>query len=136
MSIYLGLQELLIPLFCRKTVSQETGISVFPLCSQVGSRNRSCVFCTVGNFPPPTTPEELGARILIQERYEKFGESEEVEMEVESDEEDEKQEKTDEPSTQLDQDTQVQDMDEVGSQQKWHYSCPVRFVWDLLWSSS
>uniref|UniRef100_H9H266 Splicing factor 3a subunit 1 n=2 Tax=Neognathae TaxID=8825 RepID=H9H266_MELGA len=65
-----------------------------------------------GNFPPPTTPEELGARILIQERYEKFGESEEVEMEVESDEEDEKQEKTDEPSTQLDQDTQVQDMDE------------------------
>ncbi|XP_026099847.1 splicing factor 3A subunit 1-like [Carassius auratus] len=25
------------------------------------------------NFPPPTTPEELGARILIQERYEKFG---------------------------------------------------------------
>lgn len=65
-----------------------------------------------GNFPPPTTPEELGARILIQERYEKFGESEEVEMEVESDEEDEKQEKTEEPPSQLDQDTQVQDMDE------------------------
>ncbi|NXG49638.1 SF3A1 factor, partial [Psilopogon haemacephalus] len=64
------------------------------------------------NFPPPTTPEELGARILIQERYEKFGESEEVEMEVESDEEDEKQEKADEPPAQLDQDTQVQDMDE------------------------
>lgn len=34
-------------------------------------------------------------------------------MEVESDEEDEKQEKTDEPPAQLDQDTQVQDMDEV-----------------------
>lgn len=66
-----------------------------------------------GNFPPPTTPEELGARILIQERYEKFGESEEVEMEVESDEEDEKQEKAEEPPSQLDQDTQVQDMDEV-----------------------
>lgn len=66
-----------------------------------------------GNFPPPTTPEELGARILIQERYEKFGESEEVEMEVESDEEDEKQDKTEEPPSQLDQDTQVQDMDEV-----------------------
>ncbi|CAM2103410.1 splicing factor 3A subunit 1 [Caretta caretta] len=65
-----------------------------------------------GNFPPPTTPEELGARILIQERYEKFGESEEVEMEVESDEEDEKQEKTEETPSQLDQDTQVQDMDE------------------------
>lgn len=68
-----------------------------------------------GNFPPPTTPEELGARILIQERYEKFGESEEVEMEVESDEEDEKQEKAEEPPSQLDQDTQVQDMDEVYS---------------------
>lgn len=67
----------------------------------------------LGNFPPPTTPEELGARILIQERYEKFGESEEVEMEVESDEEDEKQEKAEEPPSQLDQDTQVQDMDEV-----------------------
>lgn len=56
-------------------------------------------------------------------------------MEVESDEEDEKQEKTDEPSTQLDQDTQVQDMDEVGGQQNWLYSCPVRFAWALLWSS-
>lgn len=72
-----------------------------------------------GNFPPPTTPEELGARILIQERYEKFGESEEVEMEVESDEEDEKQEKAEEPPSQLDQDTQVQDMDEVHSWGAW-----------------
>lgn len=94
------------------------------------------VFCFVGNFPPPTTPEELGARILIQERYEKFGESEEVEMEVESDEEDEKQEKTDEPPTQLDQDTQVQDMDEVGSQQNQHHFCFVRFVTGLWCSSS
>lgn len=34
-------------------------------------------------------------------------------MEVESDDEDEKQEKTEEPPSQLDQDTQVQDMDEV-----------------------
>lgn len=90
------------------------------------------VFCVVGNFPPPTTPEELGARILIQERYEKFGESEEVEMEVESDEEDEKQEKTDEPPTQLDQDTQVQDMDEVTSQQNQHYFCPVKFVFFMM----
>ena len=80
-----------------------------------------------GNFPPPTTPEELGARILIQERYEKFGESEEVEMEVESDEEDEKQEKAEEPPSQLDQDTQVLDMDEV---------CPWEGLWDDLspWS--
>lgn len=36
-------------------------------------------------------------------------------MEVESDEEDEKQEKSEEPPSQLDQDTQVQDMDEVSS---------------------
>lgn len=71
-----------------------------------------------GNFPPPTTPEELGARILIQERYEKFGESEEVEMEVESDDEDDKQEKADEAPSQLDQDTQVQDMDEVSDENR------------------
>lgn len=91
--------------FCQCVLSNEMGV-----------RNRSSVLCIVGNFPPPTTPEELGARILIQERYEKFGESEEVEMEVESDEEDEKQEKADEPPAQLDQDTQVQDMDEVTGQ--------------------
>ncbi|XP_033828207.1 splicing factor 3A subunit 1 [Periophthalmus magnuspinnatus] len=66
-----------------------------------------------GHFPPPTTPEELGARILIQERYEKFGESEEVEMEVESeDEDDEREERREGQPSQPDQDTQVQDMDE------------------------
>uniref|UniRef100_A0AAQ5ZR34 Splicing factor 3a, subunit 1 n=1 Tax=Amphiprion ocellaris TaxID=80972 RepID=A0AAQ5ZR34_AMPOC len=66
-----------------------------------------------GHFPPPTTPEELGARILIQERYEKYGESEEVEMEVESeDEEDERENRGEGQPSQPDQDTQVQDMDE------------------------
>eukprot|EP00062_Callorhinchus_milii_P016718 gi/632968315/ref/XP_007900459.1/ PREDICTED: splicing factor 3A subunit 1 [Callorhinchus milii] len=66
-----------------------------------------------GHFPPPTTPEELGARILMQERYEKFGESEEVEMEVESDDDvEETDDKPEEAPAQLDQDTQVQDMDE------------------------
>lgn len=71
------------------------------------------LFCS-GHFPPPTTPEELGARILIQERYEKFGESEEVEMEVESeDEDDERPERGLGHHSQPDQDTQVQDMDEV-----------------------
>ena len=25
----------------------------------------------VGNLPPPTTPEEVGARLILQERYEK-----------------------------------------------------------------
>ncbi|XP_061907122.1 splicing factor 3A subunit 1 [Entelurus aequoreus] len=66
-----------------------------------------------GHFPPPTNPEELGARILIQERYEKYGESEEVEMEVESDDEnDEREGRNVGHASQPDQDTQVQDMDE------------------------
>lgn len=39
----------------------------------------------IGNFPPPTTPEEVGARILIQERLE---EGEDIEMQLESDEDD------------------------------------------------
>ncbi|KAJ8955651.1 hypothetical protein NQ314_006860 [Rhamnusium bicolor] len=38
----------------------------------------------IGNFPPPTTPEEVGARILIQERIE---EGEDIEMQLESDDE-------------------------------------------------
>lgn len=38
----------------------------------------------IGNFPPPTTPEEVGARILIQERFE---DGEDIEMQLESDEE-------------------------------------------------
>nr|XP_033811585.1 splicing factor 3A subunit 1 isoform X2 [Geotrypetes seraphini] len=79
-----------------------------------------------GNFPPPTTPEELGARILIQERYEKFGESEEVEMEVESDEEEEeKEDKTEEASSQMDQDTQVQDMDEGSDEEEEGQKAPL-----------
>ncbi|XP_006640352.1 splicing factor 3A subunit 1 [Lepisosteus oculatus] len=78
-----------------------------------------------GHFPPPTTPEELGARILIQERYEKFGESEEVEMEVESeDEEDEAQDRNEAPPTQLDQDTQLQDMDEGSDDDDDHLKVP------------
>jgi len=39
----------------------------------------------IGNFPPPTTPEEVGARLLIQERIE---DGEDIEMQLESDEED------------------------------------------------
>lgn len=75
-----------------------------------------------GHFPPPTTPEELGARILIQERYEKYGESEEVEMEVESeDEDDERPERNHGQPSQPDQDTQVQDMDEVSAKKLIHH---------------
>ena len=55
----------------------------------------------IGNFPPPTTPEEVGARILLQERYE---EGQDVEMQLESeeeddDEEDDGQESTDDPGS-------------------------------------
>lgn len=39
----------------------------------------------LGHFPPPTTPEEVGTRVLAQERYEELGDD--VEMEVESDQE-------------------------------------------------
>lgn len=46
----------------------------------------------IGNFPPPTTPEEVGARILLQERYE---EGQDVEMQLESDEEDDDEEDDD-----------------------------------------
>ncbi|KAK7791192.1 hypothetical protein R5R35_005395 [Gryllus longicercus] len=37
-----------------------------------------------GNFPPPTTPDEVGARVLMQERLE---DGEDVEMQVDSEEE-------------------------------------------------
>uniref|UniRef100_T1JKU4 Splicing factor 3A subunit 1 n=1 Tax=Strigamia maritima TaxID=126957 RepID=T1JKU4_STRMM len=64
-----------------------------------------------GYFPPPTTPEEIGARVLAQERYEDLGQD--VEMEVDSDHETGNSEaeipgvsKTNED------DTQVQDMEE------------------------
>lgn len=39
-----------------------------------------------GNFPPPTTPEQVGSRILQQQRTEEQG-AETIEMEVDSDEE-------------------------------------------------
>ncbi|KAI2809692.1 splicing factor 3a, subunit 1 [Blomia tropicalis] len=39
-----------------------------------------------GQFPPPTTPEQVGSRLLLQQRIESNG-NEAVEMDVESDEE-------------------------------------------------
>ena len=51
----------------------------------------------MGNFPPPTTPEEVGARILLQERYE---EGQDVEMQLESDEEDDDEDEDDEEAKQ------------------------------------
>lgn len=38
----------------------------------------------IGNFPPPTTPEEVGARVLMQERLE---DGDDIEMQLESDDE-------------------------------------------------
>ncbi|KAK7454123.1 hypothetical protein BaRGS_00039595 [Batillaria attramentaria] len=51
-----------------------------------------------GNLPPPTTPDEVGARILTQERYERgeIAMDDAVEMEVESDEEGDEDDERDE----------------------------------------
>ncbi|XP_063216659.1 splicing factor 3A subunit 1 [Bacillus rossius redtenbacheri] len=91
-----------------------------------------------GNFPPPTTPDEVGARVLMQTRIE---DGEEIEMQIESEEEEneeeeeeeeevveevtkqeeEKQAKEDKPESEdrLDKEakdnTQVQDMEEESS---------------------
>lgn len=46
-----------------------------------------------GNFPAPTTPDEVGARVLMQERME---EGEENEMQMESEPEDEGDDEDDE----------------------------------------
>lgn len=64
-----------------------------------------------GQFPPPTTPEEVGTRVLAQERFEELGDD--VEMEVESDQELSEAE-DDKRDTNVDN-TQVQDMEEDSS---------------------
>lgn len=78
----------------------------------------------IGNFPPPTTPEEVGARILIQERIE---DGEDIEMQLESDEEDANAPQVDEQlSTMQDRtvnrkgrdDNRVQDMEEESSDEE------------------
>ncbi|XP_070565002.1 splicing factor 3A subunit 1-like [Ptychodera flava] len=76
-----------------------------------------------GNFPPPTTPERVGARILAEERYEIYGENDEaadVEMEVESEDEEDEEEGQDQSRGQTiqppgDENTELQDMDEGSS---------------------
>ncbi|XP_060526322.1 splicing factor 3A subunit 1 [Cylas formicarius] len=79
----------------------------------------------IGNFPPPTTPEEVGARILIQERIE---EGEDIEMQLESDEEEpaedhglarmEDRTQTLKPGKSGKDDNRVQDMDEESSDEE------------------
>ncbi|XP_005182034.1 splicing factor 3A subunit 1 [Musca domestica] len=88
-----------------------------------------------GNFPPPTTPEEVGARVLMEERLQE--EEGDIEMQIESDEEDSDEEPTGPSAVKLSQmenrtgihmkeatyhsqaskkdNTQVQDMDEASS---------------------
>ncbi|CAG9836319.1 unnamed protein product [Diabrotica balteata] len=75
----------------------------------------------IGNFPAPTTPEEVGARILIQERIE---EGEDIEMQLESDEEEppvtesglsSMQDKTNRKTR---DDTRIQDMEEESSDEE------------------
>ncbi|XP_074105276.1 splicing factor 3A subunit 1 [Cotesia typhae] len=67
----------------------------------------------VGNFPAPTTPDEVGARVLMQERIE---EGEDVEMQIESDGDDEMLNRSDMDKERTAKDNnQVQDMEEDSS---------------------
>ncbi|XP_066583121.1 splicing factor 3A subunit 1-like [Prorops nasuta] len=66
----------------------------------------------VGNFPAPTTPDEVGARVLMQERIE---EGEDVEMQIDSDGDDEMQNRTEIEKDRAKDNNQVQDMEEDSS---------------------
>ncbi|KAK0088919.1 hypothetical protein PV325_010240 [Microctonus aethiopoides] len=67
----------------------------------------------VGNFPAPTTPDEVGARVLMQERIE---DGEDVEMQIESDGDDEMPHRSDMDKERTAKDNnQVQDMEEDSS---------------------
>ncbi|XP_076067549.1 splicing factor 3a subunit 1 [Oratosquilla oratoria] len=68
-----------------------------------------------GTFPPPTTPQEVGKRVLIQERLEEGGPDND--MVLESDEEEEEEEDHDGLRASRD-DTQVQDMEEESSEEE------------------
>lgn len=65
-----------------------------------------------GLFPPPTTPEEVGTRVLAQQRFEEEGE--EVEMEVESDDDGTDTEVTNNEKSVPDN-IQIQDMEQDSS---------------------
>lgn len=66
----------------------------------------------VGNFPAPTTPDEVGARVLMQERIE---DGEDVEMQIDSDGDDDMQNRTDGEKDRAKDNNQVQDMEEDSS---------------------
>ncbi|KAK3096249.1 hypothetical protein FSP39_024939 [Pinctada imbricata] len=71
-----------------------------------------------GNLPPPTTPEEVGARLLAQERMEK-GQFDENEMEVDSDEGEDESDDDEEDDRRRPEtiNTQIQDMDEESDEE-------------------
>lgn len=90
-----------------------------------------------GNFPPPTTPEEVGARVLMEERL--LEEDGDIEMQIESEEEDSQEETVRLKLSQMENrtgiqmkgttynqqgisvkkdNTQVQDMDEASSDEE------------------
>ncbi|XP_032691580.1 splicing factor 3A subunit 1 [Odontomachus brunneus] len=66
----------------------------------------------VGNFPAPTTPDEVGARVLMQERIE---DGEDVEMQIDSEGEDDMQMRTEGEKDRAKDNNQVQDMEEDSS---------------------
>jgi splicing factor 3A subunit 1 len=69
-----------------------------------------------GNFPPPTTPDEVGARVLMEQRFQE--DDNDIEMQIESDEEQGEQQvphsnvKLSVMENRVKDNTQVQDMDE------------------------
>lgn len=69
----------------------------------------------VGNFPAPTTPDEVGARVLMQERIE---DGEDVEMQIESDGDDEMPHRPDGEKDRAKDNNQVQDMEEDSSDEE------------------
>ncbi|XP_058793939.1 splicing factor 3A subunit 1 [Phymastichus coffea] len=69
----------------------------------------------VGNFPAPTTPDEVGARVLMQERIE---DGEDVEMQIESDGEDEMLSRVESEKERTKDNNQVEDMEEDSSDEE------------------
>lgn len=78
----------------------------------------------VGNFPPPTNPSEVGARVLIQRRQEEQGNAapqpvphgQDSDSDDDDDEEEEDEEK--EKDAETGADTNVQDMEEGSSEEE------------------
>lgn len=72
-----------------------------------------------GNFPAPSTPEEIGARVIMEQRYQE--DDNDIEMQIESDEEQNDQQvphqniKLSVMENRVKDNTQVQDMDEESS---------------------